>query len=47
LRKPLRLLLGINLTEKVGLANEEALAVVVAVDEPAGDVVGFIARKEK
>ena len=31
------------MAKEVGLAHEEALAVVVAVDEPAGDVVGFVA----
>ena len=30
-------LVGVVLAEEVGLAHEEAFAVVVAVDEPAGD----------
>jgi hypothetical protein len=39
--------LGINLAKKVSLAHKKALAVVVAIDEPAGDGAGFIARKYK
>ena len=31
---------GVVGAEEVGVANEEELAVVVGVDEPAGDVVG-------
>ena len=34
------LAVGVVGTEEVGVADEEALAVVVGVDEPAGDVVG-------
>ena len=34
-------LVGVILTEEVGLAHEETLFVVVAIDEPAGDVVGL------
>ena len=34
---------GIVLTEEVGVADEETLAVVVGVDEPAGDAVGVVA----
>lgn len=43
LERCLEALIGIVLTKKVGLPNEEALTVVVAVDEPAGDVVGLVA----
>jgi hypothetical protein len=43
LERCLEALIGIVLAEEVGLAHEEALAVVVAVDEPAGDVVGLVA----
>lgn len=32
---------GIALAEEIGVADEKAFAVVVGVDEPAGDVVGF------
>lgn len=34
---------GVVLAEEVGVADEEALAVVVGVDEPAGDAVGSVA----
>ena len=33
-------LVGVVGTEEVGVADEEALLVVVAIDEPAGDAVG-------
>jgi hypothetical protein len=36
----LELAVGVVGAEEVGVADEEALAVVVSVDEPAGDVVG-------
>ena len=36
-------LIGIILAKEIGLTHEEALTVVVAVHEPAGDVVGFVA----
>ncbi len=36
----LELGVGVVGAEEVGVADEEALAVVVGVDEPAGDVVG-------
>src|SRR6266540_69065 len=36
----LQLLVGLLSAEEVGVADEEALVVVVRVDEPAGDVVG-------
>ena len=36
-------LVGIVGAEEVGVADEEALLVVVAVDEPAGDAVGAVA----
>src|SRR4051794_22228334 len=37
---PLELLEGLVGPEEVGVADEEALAVVIGVDEPTGDVVG-------
>jgi len=43
LERCLEALVGIILAKEVGLAHKEALAVVVAVDEPAGDGVGFVA----
>ena len=42
LERCLEALVGIVLAKEVGLAHEEALAVVVAIDEPAGDVVGLV-----
>ena len=36
-------LVGIVRAEEVGVADEEALLVVVGVDEPAGDAVGAVA----
>ena len=39
----LRALYGIVRAEEVGVADEEALLVVVGVDEPAGDAVGAVA----
>ena len=38
----LQAFVGVVLTEEVGLPHEEAFAVVVGIDEPAGDVVGII-----
>ena len=38
--RPLELVVGFVGPGEVGVADEEALAVVVGVDEPAGDVVG-------
>ena len=43
LQRSLETLVGIVLAEEVGLADEEALAGVVAIDEPEGDVVGLVA----
>ncbi len=43
LERCLEALVGIVLAEEVCLAHEEALTVVVAIDEPAGDVVGLVA----
>ncbi len=40
LQGSLELLVGLVGAREVGVADEEALAVVVGVDEPAGDVVG-------
>ena len=34
---------GIVLAEEIGVPDEEAFAVVVGVDEPAGDAVGAVA----
>ena len=39
----LETLVRIILAEEGGLAHEEALTVVVAIDEPAGNVVGLVA----
>jgi len=39
------LAVGVVGSEEVGVADEEALAVVIGVDEPAGDVVGRAWRK--
>ena len=39
----LKRLVGVVGTEEVGVANEEALLVVVGIDEPAGDAVGAVA----
>ena len=39
----LKALVGVVLAKEVGLAREETLTVVVAVDEPAGNVVGLVA----
>ena len=39
----LQRLVGIVGAQKVGVADEEALLVVVGVDEPAGDAVGAVA----
>ena len=36
-------LVGIARAEEVGVADEEALLVVVGIDEPAGDAVGAVA----
>ena len=36
----LELAVGVVGAEEVGVADEEALAVVIGVDEPTGDVVG-------
>ena len=36
----LQLFVGIACAGEIGVADEEALAVVIGVDEPAGDVVG-------
>ena len=36
----LELGVGVVGAKEIGVADEEALAVVVGVDEPAGDVVG-------
>ena len=43
LRVVLRALVGVVGAEEVGVADEEALLVVVGVDEPAGDAVGAVA----
>jgi hypothetical protein len=43
LKRCLETLVWVVLAEEVGLANEEALTVVIAIDEPAGDVVGLVA----
>ena len=39
----LQALVRIVLAKEVGLAHKEALVVVVATDEPAGNVVGLVA----
>jgi len=41
-QRGLERLVGIVGTEEVGVADEEALLVVVRVDEPAGDAVGAV-----
>ena len=43
LQRSLETLVGVVLAEEVGLTHEEALAVIVAIDEPASDVVGLVA----
>ena len=42
LERGLEALVRVVLAKEVGLAHEEALAVVVAIDEPAGNVVGLV-----
>jgi hypothetical protein len=42
LERCLEALVGIVLAKEVGLAHEEAIAVVIAIDEPAGNVVGLV-----
>ena len=42
-QRTLQLLVGLVGTREVGVPHEEALAVVVGVDEPAGDIVGAVA----
>lgn len=41
--RPLQLLVGPVAAREIGVAHEEALAVVVGVDEPAGDVGSGVA----
>ena len=43
LQRRLQRAVGIVRAEEVGVADEEALFVVVGVDEPAGDAVGAVA----
>ncbi len=43
LQRGLQRAVGIVRAEEVGVADEEALLVVVGVDEPAGDAVGAVA----
>ena len=44
LERGLQRAVGIIRAEEVGVADEEALFVVVGVDEPAGDAVGAVAE---
>ena len=39
-KRALQLVVGVVGAREVGVADEEALAVVARIDEPAGDVVG-------
>ena len=43
LQRRLERLVGVVRAQEVGVADEEALLVVVGVDEPAGDAVGAVA----
>ena len=43
LERRLERLVGVVRAQEVGVADEEALLVVVGVDEPAGDAVGAVA----
>ncbi len=43
LKRDLERLVGVAGAEEVGVADEEALLVVVGVNEPAGDAVGAVA----
>src|SRR5271166_894659 len=43
LQRGLERLVGVVSAQEVGMADEEALLVIVCVDEPAGDTVGAVA----
>ena len=40
--RPLELVVGIARTREVSVAHEEALAIIVGIDEPAGNIVGGV-----